>query len=413
MNPTFQAHPIPQNVTNFEFHLVGDMTLKQFGYLATGLGIAFLFFVTLATPMPFVAWPVIVVSSLLGVAFAFLPIQERPLDHWVGAFFGAIFKPTKLQYNSKIISKDDPFFEKRLNAYLKVQRAASEEVLSPLAAVSNNLPHKPSMADRLLKETAGQAPAEIPNDKYQMTNTKPTAPQLFEPELEALPQSRRPLPPLDQAVKEEAPKSEDLKKTVDLAKEAQTTQAKILRIEQQLSQVKTVAAKPGVDPKFYVEQFEGLLSELSELNKKASETAHELAVLSHGPTSQMATTPSPAGASQSPVPAAKPVPIAPKSVPTLNLTTFPNVINGIVTDSQGNYLEGAIIVAHDKQNLPVRALKSNKLGQFVAATPLPNGVYTIVTEKDNLVFETVSVELKGEILKPILIAAKRLGAANG
>ncbi len=65
------------------------------------------------------------------------------------------------------------------------------------------------------------------------------------------------------------------------------------------------------------------------------------------------------------------------------------------------------MVAHDKQGLPVRALRSNKLGQFVAATPLSNGVYTIVVEKDNLVFDKVAIELKNDIMPPILVAAKK------
>ena len=81
---------------------------------------------------------------------------------------------------------------------------------------------------------------------------------------------------------------------------------------------------------------------------------------------------------------------------------------GIVTDSLGNYIEGAIVVAHDRQGLPVRALKSNKLGQFVAATPLPNGEYTIMVEKDNLLFDKIGIDLKNEVLPPMLVAAKKL-----
>jgi hypothetical protein len=85
----------------------------------------------------------------------------------------------------------------------------------------------------------------------------------------------------------------------------------------------------------------------------------------------------------------------------------PNIINGIVTDAVNNYLEGVIVVTHDKQGLPVRALKTNKLGQFVAATPLPNGVYTLSLEKDNLIFDSVSISLDGKIMAPIVVAARK------
>jgi hypothetical protein len=82
------------------------------------------------------------------------------------------------------------------------------------------------------------------------------------------------------------------------------------------------------------------------------------------------------------------------------------VINGIVTDALNNYLDGVIVVAHDKEGFPVRALKSNKLGQFIAATPLPNGTYTLNLEKGNLVFDVLKVELDGSVLPPLRVSAK-------
>ena len=88
-------HPVPQNVTSFEFHLVGDMTLKQFAYLGAGLGVAYLTFVLLFTPAPYLAIPIIAFSSLFGAALAFLPILDRPFDHWLMVFFKSIYSPTK------------------------------------------------------------------------------------------------------------------------------------------------------------------------------------------------------------------------------------------------------------------------------------------------------------------------------
>lgn len=471
MEPIFQAHPIPQNVTNFEFHLVGDMTLKQFAYLAAGVGFAFLIFTTLSTVQPIIAWPIIVISALLGVAFAFLPIQERPLDHWVVAFFKAIFKPTSLKFSSKIINASDPLFNKRLNHYLKTYEYAQAKEHAILgnpnlfqAAVTTAQPApKPTPSAPSLKkqnfidkfksgqtafgsdQTPQQVPAK-PIQKQPATSTpqaqQPPAKQPLpaQPEnktqpgpapsapattaqstqtISRLPDLNPPFKPIPLAPTE-APRSapppkpevvvptqdntgpakpEDLKKTVELAKEAQETQQQIVKIETSLSQIKQQAAQPGVDPKSYVEDFEDLLTDLQKLNEKASETAKELAEVSR---TQAATT------ATMPAQNISAAPIKAKSIPTLKLTSFPNVINGIVTDSLGNYIEGAIVVAHDRQGLPVRALKSNKLGQFVAATPLPNGEYTIVVEKDNLAFDKIGIELKNDILPPILVAAKKL-----
>lgn len=425
MEPVFQAHPIPQNVTNFEFHLVGDMTLKQFGYLAAGVGFAFLIFTTLSTVQPLIAWPIIVISALLGVAFAFLPIQERPLDHWVKAFFSAIFKPTSLKYSSKIISPEDPLFNRRLSHYLKTyQKTVALPPLPPLPTDRAAPPgtagvkKKESFMDKfkagqtsfgppIHQHAQGTVPKQPTGESIERIVLNQNSPIATAPTTPPAPQSTvgstlSPIPPAPQPSSPSKPP--DLKKTVELAKEAQETQQEIVKIEASLSQIKQQAAQPGVDPKTYIEQFEDLLTKLQKLNEKASETAQQLAQVSNLPPSE------PATSNQQPV--TSQAPIKAKSIPTLKLTSFPNVINGIVTDTSGNYIEGAIIVAHDKQGLPVRALKSNKLGQFVAATPLPNGDYSIVVEKDSLSFDKVGIELKNEILPPILIAAKKMIAAT-
>ena len=91
-----QQHPVPQDISAYEFRLVGDMTLKQFLQLAGGIGIAFLLFVT---PIPaFIRWPLVIMSALGGAALAFLPIEERPLSYWIFSFIKAIYSPTLYLY---------------------------------------------------------------------------------------------------------------------------------------------------------------------------------------------------------------------------------------------------------------------------------------------------------------------------
>ncbi|MDP2670930.1 MAG: hypothetical protein Q8P13_00455 [bacterium] len=85
--------------------------------------------------------------------------------------------------------------------------------------------------------------------------------------------------------------------------------------------------------------------------------------------------------------------------------SFPNVVNGIVRDKGGLLVSGAVMIIKDEKGEPVRALKSNKIGQFVISTPLPNGTYNIELEKDSLEFDITQVQLGGEIMKPIEIKA--------
>ncbi len=86
-------HPVPQQISSYQFRLVGDMTLKQFFQLAGGFLVALLFY---ASGLPaFIKWPFIIFFALLGIALAFLPFKERPLSAWIVAFFRTIYSPTE------------------------------------------------------------------------------------------------------------------------------------------------------------------------------------------------------------------------------------------------------------------------------------------------------------------------------
>jgi len=110
---------------------------------------------------------------------------------------------------------------------------------------------------------------------------------------------------------------------------------------------------------------------------------------------------------QEPLP--KPVPVQAKftkeNFPPFVPTT-PNVISGMIKDEKGRLIEGAILEIKDANGLSVRALKSNKLGQFRTATPLANGIYEIYTEKEGYDFDIIKMELKGEIVPLIEISSK-------
>ena len=91
-----QQHPIPQNVTQYQFRLVGDMTLKQFLELAGGMVLAYLFF---ASNLIFIVkWPLVILSLLFGAGLAFFPIEDRPLDQWITNFIKAIYQPTRFTW---------------------------------------------------------------------------------------------------------------------------------------------------------------------------------------------------------------------------------------------------------------------------------------------------------------------------
>ncbi|MCL4384540.1 hypothetical protein M1116_03735 [Patescibacteria group bacterium] len=87
-----EQHPIPQQITSYEFKLVGDMTLKQFGKAAGGIIIALL--LNTSHLVFFIKWPLMLVSASTGLAMAFVPFQDRPLETWIFSFIKSIYSPT-------------------------------------------------------------------------------------------------------------------------------------------------------------------------------------------------------------------------------------------------------------------------------------------------------------------------------
>ena len=73
----------------------------------------------------------------------------------------------------------------------------------------------------------------------------------------------------------------------------------------------------------------------------------------------------------------------------------------------GKIIEAAILEIKDASGRPVRAVKTNKLGHFLIVTPLQEGIYEIISEKEGFEFNDVSFEAKGDIIPPIAIRAKK------
>ncbi len=342
--PTME-HAVPQNVTSFQFRLVGDMTLKQFGYLATGMVIAYLSYVVILPLSPFIAIPLIGLSASLGAAFAFLPIADRPLDHWVKAFFKAIYSPTQVTWKPQKASAvkfnvKDPAFGNRLEIYL-----------SSLGFTPPSTPHEKQA--EIKPEIKPEVNPEV--KPAQLSRIQPTAP--------SAPAAPSPVqqPP------------QDSNRLEQMAKYIQQLESEISASRTKLQQYIPAPPQP----------------QQPQVSQNSQPTAAPSAPLNN-PQVKVVDVPKPFSAQ-------------------VMLTSLPNVINGITTDTAGNYLEGVIVSIHDRNGLPVRALKTNKLGQFAGATPLTTGTYTVTFEKDSLEFETLQIELNGSILAPLNVRAKKGG----
>jgi hypothetical protein len=154
-----ENHPIPQDVTGFQFKLIGNMTVKQFAYLMSGAiltGMLWQLPVNVLIKFPFCAF-----FAILGLGLAYFPISGRPMDTMIGNYIKAMINPTQFVYQKNgdqtyypnktsttasgtrqgqnILS---PFPKDKLKAYIESQNALPKNMLDEkennfLTSVSN------------------------------------------------------------------------------------------------------------------------------------------------------------------------------------------------------------------------------------------------------------------------------------
>lgn len=92
-----EQHPIPRQITSFEFKLIGFMTLKQFLYLVIFAPLGYIMYFIF--PIPFLNVLVGIATAAVGVALAFVPINDRPLDIWIRNAWKRLNSPTQYTYH--------------------------------------------------------------------------------------------------------------------------------------------------------------------------------------------------------------------------------------------------------------------------------------------------------------------------
>lgn len=318
------------------------MTLKQFFQLAGGFLVGLIFYS--APLIGIVKWPLAIISVLLGAAMAFVPLEERPLESWLVAFFKAIYSPTIFKW--KKTENAPKFFAdetqtSNISGATTGQDAVLKTYTEPTKAPPGPLSNLEGAEQGFLARLSGMLAAVKDNVTLAVTpDTKAPAASAPPPQ----------------------PKKLEIPVTMPV-KIGETQQPTHLVVEEKPQpinntvQIKTQNVNPTIVGEEIVSTKEAIFS----------------------------------------------IDAAPPNPPT-----NPNVIVGQVVDEVRRIIEGAIIEIRDEYGRPIRALRSNKLGHFIAVTPLDNGRYSIISEKDGYQFMPVNFEAKGEIIPPILVEGRRL-----
>lgn len=299
-----EQHPIPQQISSYEFKLVGEMTLKQFFKAASGIIIALL--INATGIIFFIKWPLMILFGGGGLLLAFVPYEDRPMETWLMAFIRSIYAPTIYVYSKKRPVK--------VAAKVTEDTRATEKQEEP-----EEKEEKKKKDEKKVYEFISSLPS-VKREKEK--GTEEVVEEVKKPKVEVVEKKQ-------EAVKEESPISNN---------EEWRDQRKSLNIQRRRLEA-TGEASFG-------------------------------------------------------------------SIPMPDIPEVANVLVGMVTDLDGKIIEGAIVEIQDDSGNPSRVLKTNALGQFRISTPLANGNYLIITEKEGLKFDRVGVKLKGEIVQPIRIISK-------
>ncbi|MDD4937898.1 MAG: hypothetical protein PHX34_02660 [Candidatus Shapirobacteria bacterium] len=307
-----EQHSIPQQISSYEFKLVGEMTLKQFLKAAVGIILALL--INATKLIVIVKWPLMILCGGCGLLLAFVPFEDRPLEVWIMAFIKSIYSPTIYVYKKKA---DKNWLDLDLT---KIN--TSKPLVLNKAEIKTENQEKTKLRDffqvvSLRHKTIDKNEMDKTDSKIDIKNVK-----------------------TDDVIQNQKPDVLDSTKT---------------KVE---VEVKT---NDWRDEKANL----GLKSEKLEATGK----------------------------------------VLFGSIPMPDIPELPNVIVGMATSNEGKIVDGVIVEIQDEHGNPSRVLKTNSLGQFKISTPLSNGRYLIIAEKNGYIFDRVNLDLNGQIVEPIRIIA--------
>jgi len=92
-----RQHPIPQNILDVEFKLFSKFTLKEFAYLAIGLGFGglMIYLVVSKTIPGLIGVPLCILTSGAGIFLGLVPINDQDADVFIKNYVSAITAPTQ------------------------------------------------------------------------------------------------------------------------------------------------------------------------------------------------------------------------------------------------------------------------------------------------------------------------------
>ena len=482
-----KQHSVPQNIMSVEFKIIGDMSMKQFAFIAIPACIGFIMFI--AHVSNYITIPLTGIFLLLGVLIAFIPIDDRPLDEWITNFLITIKKPTQriwMRESSTIPSVLDipksptvspsnkeiaTFFyqnpfdttiknnasnvdsalelkENMLNANIdKINKLLTNEKIdtnsilstSPSSPVSNNnsSPYissvpRPSTPQNLVGSNNSDDGSVDEKREIEENHTNDKNPDANLQE--SIPYNNV---NSDSNVVYDASKSDDVGNISTYPAEENVNHTYSSNVSSQstipqsnISDIKVDSdiiennnsvsndsvvnssnntineqdsnsnqSSLGNTPSSRDSELSKIMERIKQLEMENSELKNEISAkkipedtlqsniekVKTRVSSQQGTFDQQALISKLP-----------------DFVKTPNVISGVIVNSDGTLISDAVVIIKDSNQKPIRAVKSNQLGQFYTRTALLNGRYNIEINAQGYKFNSVGIELTGSLVIPFI-----------
>jgi hypothetical protein len=370
------------------------MTLKQFGEVAGGVVICFILY---QTNLPaIIKWPLIAILFGGGLAAAFVPIEERPLSHWIATFFSILYKPTQFFWK-RAYNIPAPFlFKGNSDNMLQMQ----ELDLTP----ARRQRIKEFISSTGTTETVGEFTNEEQSRMSDILNIFQTQTTIgvreehteviHKPNLTVRVRSMRQFEiPSEEVEKEHFTVNsldsvENLDSTIVLQTDEPTSSS-----YKKNSYLESQQVAQGLE-----------IPEIQPVDLGIKNTPEEVSALIQ----QQNINPTERAYLEDTQPHFK-IESASESVHFNNQLPFPsqptvaNKLVGMVLTPNNDLVPGAIVEIKTANGHVSRAVKTNALGQFFITTPLNNGDYVVSVEKEGQTFRPVSIQLVGKIVEPLEI----------
>lgn len=401
-----ENHPIPQDVTGFQFKLIGNMTVKQFAYVAVGVVLSIIAYYS---PFLFILkLPFIILFSGVGIALAFLPLDGRPLDVMLSQFLRALVLPNQYIYAKEGVDLSFSFPIHTVQKHAKETPKANDvrrkralaHMLSRKSHAGSNLDDKESsFLTSLFSSTPGASSAPSEGQEAGSSSTGMSGPSVVIPITPiAYPEQKKQADEkqpdhdpekIEQILREEAEKAKKAMQEAEMLQESQNAPTEVTN---------------QAHERFLILQKQ--LDEITAQQKAVEEEIKHMQEARNVQPVQETYTPQ-VDSDVNDEHVKKISPLTAKAKGILHAPDTPNVIVGVVQDPRGNMLSHILVEIRDQDGSPVRAFKTNELGQFASATPLSSGTYTMVFEdpQGKQQFDTIELVCSGHILQPMEVVS--------